>query len=74
MRKLLPSLFRLGDVTFEIEEPNIIKLAKALNKTYSTGWDFFTYQGKVFLENVLGEPIDAQELKKYVEKGLKIVV
>jgi shikimate 5-dehydrogenase len=64
----------VGDVTFEIEEPNIIKIAKSLNKKYSTGWDFFTYQGKVFLENVLDETIDASILKKYVEQGLRTVV
>jgi len=62
------------DVTFEIENSNLVKLAKELNKICSTGWDFFTFQGKVFLENVLDIPIDANVLKKYVEQGLTSVV
>ena len=62
------------DVTFEKEDTNLIDLARKLNKTYITGWDFFTYQGKVMLENLLDTKIDAKVLKKYVEKGLKSVI
>lgn len=72
--EILNNFGGVGDVTFEIEEPNIIKLAKKLNKPYSTGWDFFTYQGKVFLDGILGISVDAKVLKGYVEKGLRTVV
>jgi len=73
-KELLSNFKGIGDVTFEIESPNIIENAKSLSLPYSSGWDFFTFQGKVFLENALGIEIDPIVLKKHVEKGLKSVI
>lgn len=54
------------DVTFETENTNLINLGKKLNKLVVTGWDFFTFQGKSFLDNVLEIDVDAKTLKKFV--------
>ncbi|MCC7303869.1 NAD(P)-binding domain-containing protein [bacterium] len=59
------------DVTFKTENTNLTTLAKKLNIVCSSGWDFFTFQGKVFLEDVLGIAINVEILKKYVYEGLK---
>lgn len=62
------------DVTFETENTNLTTLAKKLNIVCSSGWDFFTFQGKVFLENVLEIDINEEVLKKHVSNGLKTIV
>ncbi len=62
------------DVTFETENTNLIKLAKKLKKTYSTGWDMFAYQGQVVLETLLDTKIPYNVLKKHVRNGLRHVV
>lgn len=64
----------LVDVTFETEETNLTNLAVKLKLPYVSGWDFFTYQGKVFLENVLGIEIDEKVLRKHVANGLKSTI
>jgi len=73
-REVLSNFKGVGDVTFEIESPNIIEVAKSLSIPYSSGWDFFTFQGKVFLENALGIEIDPLVLRRHVENGLRSVV
>lgn len=72
--KLLTNFSGVSDVTFEKENTNLISLAKKLNKTYSTGWDMFTYQGKECLEKILNIEIDANLLKECVAEGLSSVV
>lgn len=54
------------DVTFEKETTNLTNLGTKLNKLVVTGWDFFTFQGKTFLDNVLEIDVDANMLKKFV--------
>lgn len=64
----------ISDVTFETENTNLVNLGKQLNKTVSTGWDMFTYQGAVILETLFEKQIDATLLKKHVVNGLSSVV
>lgn len=62
------------DVTFEKEDTNLINIAKKLNKKYATGWDMFTNQGLVILEDLFKQKFEFNLLKKYVIKGLSKVV
>lgn len=62
------------DVTFEIEETELIKSAKKLNKKYATGWDMFTNQGLVVMEGIFKQDFDFDILKKHVVAGLSQVV
>lgn len=62
------------DVTFEIEDTNLIKLARKLKKDHITGLDFFTFQGKVFLEDVLEIEVDPVKLRGHVKRGLSEVI
>lgn len=64
----------VSDVTFEKENTNLILTAKKLGKTFSTGWDMFTYQGKECLEKILDIEVDTKLLKECVTKGLSLVV
>ena len=73
-KEVLSNFKGIGDVTFEIESPHIIEIAKSLSIPYSSGWDFFTFQGKVFLENALGIEVDPLVLRKHVENGLRSVI
>jgi len=73
-KEVLSNFKGIGDVTFEIESPHIIEVAKSLSIPYSSGWDFFTFQGKVFLENALGIEVDPLVLRKHVENGLRSVI
>jgi shikimate 5-dehydrogenase len=73
-KEVLSNFKGVGDVTFEIESPHIIEVAKSLSIPYSSGWDFFTFQGKVFLENALGIEVDPLVLRKHVENGLRSVI
>lgn len=72
--KLITNFSGVSDVTFEKENTNLISIAKNLNKSYSTGWDMFTYQGKECLEKILNIEIDANLLKECVAEGLSSVV
>jgi shikimate 5-dehydrogenase len=64
----------IADVTFEVENTNLIKIAKKLKKKYATGWDMFTYQGQVVLEAILEQEIPFDTLSKHVRRGLSTVV
>lgn len=72
--KLISNFSGVSDVTFEKESTNLISIAKKLNKTYSTGWDMFTFQGKECLEKILDIQVDAKLLKECVAEGLSSVV
>jgi shikimate 5-dehydrogenase len=58
------------DVTFQVENTNLINLAKKLSKNHVTGWDFFTHQAGVILETMFATPIDLNLLNKHVKQGL----
>lgn len=64
----------VADVTFEVEDTNLINLARKLKKKVATGWDMFTYQGQIALETILGQPIPMEILKKHVRRGLGMTV
>jgi shikimate 5-dehydrogenase len=60
----------VADITFETENTNLIELAKKCNKQFATGWDMFTFQGQIALENILKTKIPFDLLKKHVRRGL----
>lgn len=62
------------DVTFEKENTNLVELGKKSGKVVVTGWDMFTHQGVVALQDITGKDIDPSELKEYVVRGLSTVV
>lgn len=64
----------ISDVTFETENTNLVNLGKQQNKVVSSGWDMFTHQGAVILENLFEKKIDTELLKKHVINGLSSVV
>lgn len=64
----------VSDVTFEKENTNLINLAKSFNKGFSTGWDMFSHQGVVILENLLEKKIDINLFRKHVKIGLSETV
>lgn len=62
------------DVTFETENTKLIESAKKLNKKYATGWDMFTNQGLVILEDLFKQKFDFELFRKHVVNGLSEVV
>lgn len=62
------------DVTFQVENTDLVTKAKELGIKVATGWDMFTYQGQVCLEGILGERVDFEILKKHVAAGLSETV
>lgn len=69
-KEIVANFKTLVDVTFEKEDTKLITLGKNMGKTVATGWDMFTAQGQISLENILDIKIDFTQLKKYVVKGL----
>lgn len=64
----------ISDVTFEKEDTNLLNIAKKLNKITASGWDMFTHQGLVILENLFEQKMDVDMFRKHVRKGLSTVV
>jgi shikimate dehydrogenase len=64
----------VSDVTFEKEDTNLLNIAKQLNKVTASGWDMFTHQGLVILENLFEQKMDVDMFRKYVRNGLSSVV
>lgn len=60
----------ITDITFETENTSLIQLAKKANKQFATGWDMFTFQGQIVLENILKMKLPFDVLKKHVRNGL----
>jgi shikimate dehydrogenase len=64
----------ISDVTFEKEDTNLLNIAKKFNKITSSGWDMFTHQGLVILENLFEQKMDVDMFRKHVRNGLSTVV
>lgn len=71
---LISQFANIVDVTFETEDTELIRTAKKLKKNISTGWDMFTFQGQVTLEEILHQEIDSRILRKHVAAGLSQTV
>lgn len=71
---LLSRFKGIVDVTFEAENTKLIESAKRMNKKYATGWDMFTNQGLVILEDLFKQKFDFDSFKKHVVNGLSQVV
>jgi shikimate 5-dehydrogenase len=72
--KLIRNFGEISDVTFETENTNLIELAKKLNLRYSTGWDMFTYYCVECLRDILEISVDPVVMRKYIARGLSIIV
>lgn len=68
--KIINSHGSVVDVTFERENTNLITTARKLSKNIATGWDMFANQGIVCLEQILGQKIPFEIMRKHVEIGL----
>lgn len=70
-KEFLNSFEFIADVTFMPLESELIKLADELKIDNMPGYEMFTYQGAVCLQNILGVEVDIDVLMREVKQELK---